>query len=142
MLKKASELGQNHGMFGVMGLPCHHASNEFGMYSLYALRDQTDLFSYMCRNVQALHFAAMCFDSFCCLKFPASATSVERQLAPREKECLLWVATGLSSKRIAYKLGISLHTVNEFIGNAMRKLNATTRAEAAAKAITARLVDP
>lgn len=141
-LKKASGLTADHGIFGVIGFPCHHADNEYGMYALYALRDQTDLFSDMCRNLQTLHFAVMCFDSFCCLKFPASAASAQTVLAPRERECLLWVAAGSSSKRIAYKLGISLHTVNEFIGNAMRKLDATTRAEAAAKAISAKLIHP
>ena len=142
MLKKASEITRDHEVFGVIGFPCHHGSNEYGMYALYALRDQSDLFSDMCRNVQALHFAAICFDSFCNLKLAPTNYEAQLSLAPRERECLLWVAAGFSSKRIAYKLGISLHTVNEFIGNAMRKLQATTRAEAAAKAISAKIINP
>jgi DNA-binding CsgD family transcriptional regulator len=141
-LKKGAEVAEDYGVFGAIGFPCHHAHDEYGLYCLYALRDQTDLFAEMCRKVQTLHLTTLCFDSFCNLKFATPEANFNTPLAPRERECLLWVAAGLSSKRIAHKLGLSLHTVNEFISNAMRKLGATTRAEATAKAISGKLITP
>lgn len=56
-------------------------------------------------------------------------------LSARERDCLSFVAAGLSTKRLSYKMGISDATANEHITNACRKLNARTRAEAAARAV-------
>jgi DNA-binding CsgD family transcriptional regulator len=55
-------------------------------------------------------------------------------LAPRERECLGAAARGAPTKQIAYELGLSPFTVDQYIGSAMRKLDATSRAQAVAKA--------
>lgn len=56
-------------------------------------------------------------------------------LTPRETEVLQWVSSGLTNKAIAYKLGISEHTVKFHLSSAMSKLGAASRAEAVATAI-------
>ena len=56
-------------------------------------------------------------------------------LTPRELEVLSAVADGLTNKEIARALGISLHTVKFHLESLMRKLGASSRAGALAKAM-------
>jgi DNA-binding CsgD family transcriptional regulator len=56
-------------------------------------------------------------------------------LTPREIEILRLVSQGSTSEKIAHDLEISEATVKWHIGNAMRKLGASSRAEAVATAI-------
>ena len=59
----------------------------------------------------------------------AVATST---LTPRELEVLRMMAEGAANKVIAWKLGISEHTVKFHVASILNKLNAGTRAEAVA----------
>lgn len=64
------------------------------------------------------------------------------KLSAREKECLLWLAKGLRTKEISYKLNLREVTINLYITNARKKLSASTREEAIAKAILLKLITP
>lgn len=55
----------------------------------------------------------------------------EELLTPREREILECLADGLNNKTIARKLGISDATVKVHVKNVLRKLNLTSRLEAA-----------
>jgi DNA-binding NarL/FixJ family response regulator len=55
-------------------------------------------------------------------------------LTPREAQVLDAIADGLTNKAIARRLGISLHTVKFHVESVFRKLGASTRTEAVAKA--------
>ena len=55
-------------------------------------------------------------------------------LTPREAQILDAIADGLTNKAIARRLGISLHTVKFHVESVFRKLGASTRPEAVAKA--------
>ncbi len=61
-------------------------------------------------------------------------------LSPREADVLRGVASGLTNKAIALKLGISEHTVKFHLGGAMTKLGAASRAEAVASALRLGLI--
>ncbi len=52
-------------------------------------------------------------------------------LTAREWDCLCLVAERLNSKQIAGRLGISHHTVNDYLDSAREKLGVATRLEAA-----------
>ena len=65
----------------------------------------------------------------------ASLTRGAATLTWRERDCLARIARGASSKEIARQLDLSIHTINEYIEAAMRKLEATSRSEAVAKAL-------
>ena len=56
----------------------------------------------------------------------------ERALTPREIEVLRMLAEGMANKNIAWRLGISEHTVKFHIASIFAKLDAATRAEAVA----------
>ena len=66
---------------------------------------------------------------------PQQSPSVHRILTQREREVLLWSAQGKSSWEISVILGVSERTVNWFIANAGRKLDAVNRTQAVVNAI-------
>jgi DNA-binding NarL/FixJ family response regulator len=61
-------------------------------------------------------------------------------LTPRERDVLDLMATGLSNKQIAARLGISSHTAKFHIGAILAKLGAGTRTEAVVRAVQRGLV--
>ncbi len=65
----------------------------------------------------------------------------ERRLTRRELEILALVSQGLSNKQIAARLVISQNTVKNHVRNILEKLRLRSRAEAAAFAVRAKLVD-
>lgn len=65
-----------------------------------------------------------------------------RGLAPRELQCLLEVARGLTSKEIAKSFGISESGVEKRIGDAMLKLKVRRRAALVAEAAHQKIITP
>ncbi|WP_250463647.1 helix-turn-helix transcriptional regulator [Microbulbifer litoralis] len=66
--------------------------------------------------------------------------SSDRQLTPREQECLTWAAIGKSSWEIGKLLKITERTVNFHLGNAGRKLGVASRQSAVAHAVSRGLI--
>ena len=62
-------------------------------------------------------------------------------MSQRELECLKLTAEGLTSEDIARKLGLSVHTANQYLINTTQKLNAVSRVHAVAKALRAGLIE-
>jgi DNA-binding NarL/FixJ family response regulator len=63
---------------------------------------------------------------------PTAASTESTVLTPRELEVLRLMAEGAANKNIAWKLGISEHTVKFHVASILAKLNAATRTEAVA----------
>jgi DNA-binding CsgD family transcriptional regulator len=61
-------------------------------------------------------------------------------LSPREKQCLLMAANGLTSAEIGFKLGVSERTANFHFTNIISKLDVLNRKEAIARAIAGGLI--
>jgi LuxR family quorum sensing-dependent transcriptional regulator len=66
---------------------------------------------------------------------------VMRQLTPREREVLQWVARGKCAWEIGEILNIGKRTVDEHSATAMRKLGAVTRTHAVAIAVRDKAID-
>lgn len=64
------------------------------------------------------------------------------QLKPREIEVLAWAAQGLEAKEIARKMGISVHTAQDYQKSARSKLRCETMAHAVAEAIRLGIIMP
>lgn len=62
----------------------------------------------------------------------------EQGLSQREKETLEFLVQGLTTKEIADRIGLSIHTVDTHLRNIYRKLNVHSRAGAVAKALQAK----
>jgi DNA-binding NarL/FixJ family response regulator len=65
----------------------------------------------------------------------AMIASEQPQLSRREREILGLLSDGFSTDEVAEKLSLSAHTVRTHVKNAMRKLDASTRAHAVAIAL-------
>lgn len=63
---------------------------------------------------------------------PQTPQAADASLTPREIEVLRMLAEGLANKNIAWKLGISEHTVKFHITSIFTKLSVSSRAEAVA----------
>jgi DNA-binding CsgD family transcriptional regulator len=77
-------------------------------------------------------------------EYSRSRNSVEAglpALSKRELECLKLTADGLTSDEIACRLGLSVHTANQYLANTTQKLNAVNRMHAVAKALRSGLFD-
>ncbi len=68
---------------------------------------------------------------------PAGST---QSLSPREIQVLAMLAEGLGNKTIAWKLGISEHTVKFHVASILTKLDAGTRTEAVTQGIRRGLI--
>lgn len=64
------------------------------------------------------------------------------RLGQRERECLTWVAQGKEYADVAVILDLSEHTVRAYIKSARLKLDCSNIAQAIAKAIKLRIIDP
>src|SRR5262249_16001684 len=62
----------------------------------------------------------------------AVSTDSGEPLTPRELEVFAMLAEGAGNKIVAWKLGITEHTVKSHVASIMSKLNATSRTEAVA----------
>ena len=69
---------------------------------------------------------------------PAAAQT--QTLSPREIQVLSMLAEGVGNKTIAWKLGISEHTVKFHVASILTKLNAGTRTEAVTQGIRRGLI--
>lgn len=68
---------------------------------------------------------------------PADPILTEKELAVLSR-----IADGMTNREVGAELGLSHHTVKEYLSNAMRKLETRTRAETVAIAIRQGLLDP
>ena len=76
------------------------------------------------------------------LRLTRQAAARMIRLTDRERECLLWLSRGLRNDRIAERMGITNPTVELHLANARRKLSASTREQALAKAVALSLIAP
>ena len=79
------------------------------------------------------------------LSTPAQAaetaqTATTTPLTPRELEVLRMMAEGVANKEIAWRLGISDHTVKFHVASILGKLDAGTRTEAVARGLRTGLI--
>jgi DNA-binding CsgD family transcriptional regulator len=94
-------------------------------------------------SMQALaDMQARCLALFCQLtRLRASAARALPPISRRELECLRLTANGQTSEEIAARLGLSVHTANQYLTNSTQKLNAMNRMHAVAKALRLGLID-
>jgi len=78
------------------------------------------------------------FRAACDLRAPEPR--LRHGLSKRDIECLRLTADGLTSEQIAERLGLSVHTANQYVSAAAEKLDAVNRMHAVAKALRAGII--
>jgi DNA-binding CsgD family transcriptional regulator len=85
---------------------------------------------------------ARCFALFGTIaRFRSTEGGKVPSISKRELECLKLTANGHTSEDIAARLGLSIHTANQYLTNATQKLNVVNRMHAVAKALRLGLID-
>lgn len=118
-----------------IAVPLHQGHGRVGMVSMPA--ERIDLSP---RELAALR--VMCIMTYLKAQELLSPASPEITLTPREIEVMTWVVAGKSDSEIGEILNISQSTTHFHVENAKRKLESTTRAQAAARAVHLGLVRP
>src|SRR5689334_3088127 len=127
------------GYRGSVTLPLHLPGAALGSFSLITAMQGDEFLSWHRDRGQWITLAAHAVDAQ--LIKLISPSLPRPKLTARERECLIWLASGLRYDRIAERLGICLATVELHVANARRKLGARTREQAVAIAVALRLLD-
>lgn len=69
-----------------------------------------------------------------CIEIQAATRPLKVKLSKRERECLLWTSEGKSSYEIGMILGLSEHTINNYMARVCMKLGAVNRPHLVAEA--------
>jgi DNA-binding CsgD family transcriptional regulator len=117
-----------------MAFPVTAGRNDTGLVAFVG-----DSLSLSDRTLPDLH--RRCFGLFGTVAGQPGMSHGTALLAKRELECIRLAADGLTSEEIARSLGLSLHTANQYLAEAARKLNANGRMHAVAKALRLGLID-
>lgn len=117
------------------------AAREYGSLAIRTRRTR-EARRHLERRRDALHLAGLYFYGAMRARFPGPSASASVVLSPRQQECLAWVAAGLTSDEIAARLKLSRKTIDLHVAAAMRKLEAGSRSQAAARAVALNLVRP
>jgi DNA-binding CsgD family transcriptional regulator len=96
--------------------------------------EETDslIVSAMSHSLTWLHFAVS----------PPQASEVALQLSPRERQVLMMLLGGDSRKQVANKLGISEHTVTDYLKAIYSKFSVNSRAELLSKFVSSETNTP
>jgi DNA-binding CsgD family transcriptional regulator len=126
IMKEANE----HGLRDGFALPIY--SRDGFVVAISMAAEHYDLGK---QDESCLHMASIFFHAKLERMRAKEAPPRAPRLTPRERECLVWVASGKTDWEISQILNIAEQTVHEYVQNALIKLNATTRAQAVAIAI-------
>lgn len=110
-------------------VPCHGPGGRYGVISFGF--ERIDL-SPREKRIMALT-ASVAHERMSTLSPPPAARAARPSLTQRERDCLAFVAEGLSDGDIAERLGIGAVTAHAHVENGKRKLGARTRAQAVAR---------
>eukprot|EP00435_Cladocopium_sp_Y103_P077249 s1_g988.t1 len=125
-----------------LNIPVRRADGA-GQVSLHMAERSKDVFEHFQATLPIAHTIMTAFFGVFENRFlhqsPLYVTP-ENPLTPREKDCLKWVAQGQSNGDIAESLNVSVRTAKFHVENAMKKIDAKTRAEAVAIALTRGLI--
>ncbi len=121
-----------------LNIPIRRA-NGAGQISLHMADRSKDVFAHFQETLPIAHTIMTAFygvfENRFLRKSPLFLTP-ENPFTPREKDCLQWAAQGHSNADLAERLGVSVRTAKFHVENAMKKIDAKTRAEAVAIALT------
>ncbi|UUP16795.1 helix-turn-helix transcriptional regulator [Nitratireductor thuwali] len=133
------------GIEGARRLPCEACGEGIG----FGLSDEADRSGLVIVAGSKLRAAATSLVELhlrCLSAFAALPEALRRgdgrstSLSRREIQCLKLTANGLTSEDMARKLGLSVHTANQYLANATQKLDAVNRVQAVAKALRGGLI--
>jgi len=144
MNPKGSDNRQKHwhltterGIYGGIMVPVHMPMGRVGSIGWVARTDEdpVDLDAVLDQHSHNLRTAALLFmDIVYEIRPDHAPEGATANMTEREAECLSWIALGKTDAEIAIIIDRSVPTIRFHLDNAMKKLNASNRTQAAALA--------
>ena len=129
---------RNHGYTGGLCIPLFSAQNTRGFIDLVScdpsLTDMHDALEG--RAAQTTLILRYVQDAILRIATKNNENIYENPLSARQKEVLLWIGEGLTSKEIAEKMGISFRTVESYVVEIQNKLDVANRQQAVTRAVS------
>ncbi|MFN4090962.1 MAG: LuxR family transcriptional regulator [Alphaproteobacteria bacterium] len=130
------------GLRGGITVPVHGPGQGFATMNVAADVPAARFGELWLHNRHLLHLIALyCHEAVTRVGTGTVAAKVP-QLAPRERECLLWTARGKTAWEVAAILGLSQETVVHYLKAAAAKLNVHNKTHAVVKAILLGVIVP
>jgi LuxR family quorum-sensing system transcriptional regulator CciR len=133
--QKNWHLTTERGIYGGIMVPVHMPMSRVGSVGWVARIDEdpVDLDAILDQHGHELRTAALLFMDIVYEVRPDRAPEgATANLTEREAECLSWIALGKTDAEIAIIIDRSIPTIRFHLDNAMKKLNASNRTQAAA----------
>lgn len=138
--KKVIESSLDFGVTSIITVPWHGPNSELGGMKITCTEKSDFKESDIRFILPVIVTASHCIHEAFYRVMNKTLKNKEITLSPREREVLLWVASGNDSWRIGQMLNISENTVNTHLKNAYKKLNVRSRQHAVAKAVCLKLI--
>ncbi|WP_260463935.1 autoinducer binding domain-containing protein [Burkholderia sp. Bp8963] len=123
VLGEARDAGLTHGL----SVPIHEPDGNVLLFNFSGPRSRVnDL-----RNARLAHLTGSLFHFELQRLTAIPQREPPLRLSSRQRECLFWVGQGKTSSEISIIMGISHHTVDYHIAEAMKSLNVNSRTQAA-----------
>jgi LuxR family transcriptional activator of conjugal transfer of Ti plasmids len=129
------EAGVKVGMRMGISLPAHGPGGEYLVLTMSTSEREPRLADLVRQNYNLLQLIAPTVHATAMQRFLPQSPLYDVTLTEGERECLSWTARGKTSWEIAHIISRSKATVEYHLQKAMRKLNAVTKAQAAALAL-------
>lgn len=139
--KRWCQLLINQNIIKVLSVPVLMPPAQYWSLSFIAKKDNPEL---SVKELASLLFFAhglvdVCIQSLHWREMGYKDSKVH--LRKREKDCLYWAAQGKTARDTADILSLQPETVNKYLKNAMRRLNANSKTQAVVKALELGLLD-
>lgn len=136
MMIKAASFGLTHGF----SVPIKSHSGEVAIFSLTSpsIENIDEQFNHSLPYAQSMSYFLL--DAY--FRFKSKIIGNDFKITPRERECLFWACEGKTAWEIAHIINISERTVIFHMTSATKKLGASNRQHAVAKAIMHGLIKP
>ncbi|MCC5886781.1 MAG: autoinducer binding domain-containing protein [Gammaproteobacteria bacterium] len=132
-----------NGITGCIVTPVHQPLGRVGAVVWMGEDEDTDFDGVLMRNERHFFMLGHYFMAVVARRRgELAAQTITPNLSQREIECLTWVALGKTEKEVGMILDRSPTTIRFHVDNAVRKLDASNRAQAVAKAAQLGVIGP
>lgn len=139
LMREASSYGLRNGL----SIPIHSNKGDSAVMNFSVNREDSKTLSHIHKATPDLYLlSAYMHEAVMRIVDRDGKTLPKKILTARERECLIWVAEGETTWDISSRLEITESTVIFHLHNIMKKLNASNRQQAVARAVQLGLIAP
>lgn len=136
IMNECAEFGIRSGL----AIPAHGPGEEFTLFSMSTSGGRDKLIDLVRKSYNLLWLLSPMVQAIAMERLGFEQDSGDLVLTSHERDCLFWTSQGKTSWEIATIIGRSKATVEYHLQKAMRKLDATTKGQAAASAVRSGLI--